>query len=267
VNTIWPSRTENSRLGREYLERYADILHQSGDRDWVGQYLRRQAWRCEADAARAAWLLGGDDLASGRRILSTGGTPFVFEFLLRKRFSGELVSLVQDSERLIEVASDLDLQLAPVSLRTADADAIARLGRFDLIALRQSFGLLRLDLAATLDHLRGLLLPGGALHLSAANGARVRRLLTPRGSGNHTTSGAAERYQASRRGAELPELRYTEKALCTLLEDAGFLVDDVSYRNRLPHRGGSRLLRQSLTLLSGSLRDEMVVTARRPEGD
>jgi hypothetical protein len=262
VKSIWPSQSENARLGREYLDRYADILHRGGDREWVGQYLKRNTWRCEADAVTAAALLGDAGVEEGR-IFSTGGAPFVFEFLLRRRFSGELVSRVEEPLRLSTVAEDLNLRTVPMSLQRPDPDAIAGLGQFHLIALRQPLGVLQFDLPATLKQLRELLLPNGVLHICAANGGRLRRILTRRTTPKAAT---AYRYQPSRRAAEIPETSYSEAELRDLLEHAGLQVDSVSYRNRLPYRGGRRRLRQSLTAASPSLRDEIVVTAHRPEG-
>ena len=81
--------------------------------------------RCEDDACKVARLAGGFRTSSSAiRVLNVGGAPFLFEYFLRQRFDGELVSLDLNPDRLKNLVSRIGVNARAVNIELADQSVI-----------------------------------------------------------------------------------------------------------------------------------------------
>lgn len=252
---------------RERLDEVLQVLPQLGGdelRAWAADYAERQV-------DRIAWDV--DYLAEHYQFgscLNVGGSPYIFEYFLRKRRPDVRVETIDlDKERFPNVEQVLGVRVHSVDIEK-NAKALSGLGQFDCVVLCDVIEHLRLDLIETLVALRGTLAPGGLFYLSTPNGvgiAGMKRFVL----GQRTGPDPIAEWSKLKRIGHMGHVReYSLVEICSLLENTGFAVEDKFFRAgmRRPEslRARSRnTLQNVMTRIAPSLGNELVVIARRVE--
>ena len=252
-----------ARLAEKFIKSNGDALGRSEIGSWGQDYVRMHALRCEDDACEVARLAGGfRTSSSGIRVLNVGGAPFLFEYFLRQRFDGELVSLDLNPDRLKDLVSRIGVNVRAVDIELADQSVISALGTFDVVVFCEIFEHLRIDILGTMQRIRGLLRPGGSLYLSMPNGVSAVKLATillKRRTGPNVVS---EWSKLSRLGHMGHVREYSRVEIEEVLRATGFKVERVRYRNRVAMGPVSSFVRALSTKIIHSFGDEIVVIAR-----
>jgi len=139
---------------------------------WVRKYFNSQFERVANDVRFASTLPGI------RSVLNVGGSPFLFEFLLRRALPEVTIhSLDLAPDRFAELIERTSIHTAKLNVETCETDELKKLcDPPDLIVFAEVLEHLRHDLLGTLSKLYDILPPGGLLYLTTPNGMGLRQL-------------------------------------------------------------------------------------------
>lgn len=162
-HTVNPSLSKTSDL----LDPFRTCEH-----PWVRKYFHSQFERVRDDVRFVS------QIPEVRSVLNVGGSPFLFEFLLRECLPDvNLFSLDLNPDRFADLIARANIYTAQLDVETCGTDELLAVsGPPDLIVFAEVLEHLRQDLLGTLSKLHAILPPGGMLYLTTPNGMALRQL-------------------------------------------------------------------------------------------
>ena len=140
------------------------------DQPWVRTYFDGQFERVLQDVVSVCRL------PDVRHVLNVGGSPFLFELLLREALpDAKISSLDLAPERFGELTRSLNVEVAKLDVETCSSEELSAVaGSPDVIVFSEVLEHMRVDLLGTLSRLYEALPVGGQLYLTTPNGLALR---------------------------------------------------------------------------------------------
>ncbi len=247
---------ETWRRSVELAAEFAQLLPNFGGSkelsDWAQQYAVSHAGRCQWDAR---FLVARHPKG---RFLNVGGSPFLFEFALRRESPTANITTVDlDPTRFPGVAEALGIKIIAADIERGDWQLP---GEFDGVVFAEIFEHLRIDLLGTLARVHDALAPAGMLYLTTPNGLGLAALRRHYLRGRTGPSVVAEWAKLSRLGHMGHVREYSAREVNEVLQHCGFEVEKYLFREEISDKWP---MRDIILRLRPSLANEMVIICRR----
>jgi hypothetical protein len=241
----------DNELAMEFVRQLPSFGASKKLTDWAEQYARGHAGRCDWDAR----FLGRHN--PGGRYLNIGGSPYSFEFALKRTNPRvEITTVDIDPSRFPGVETALGIRVVEANIEQAGCQLG---GQYGCIVFAEVFEHLRVDLLGTLSCIRDALAPDGLFYLTMPNGLglnAVRQHLLH----DRTGPPPVREWEKIRHLGHMGHVReYSLTEAREVLQYCGFVVEREMFRENVTGRWP---VRDILLKIWPRLANEVIILAR-----